>query len=587
MTTLRELKYVLVGDDRLSNKLNGVSRSGYKATEALKGHSEKLATLRNNFKSAADEIPGLNSGLAMLSNPLVLGAAGAVALGAGIRSAVNEAKLFNSTFRELANLNLDKSEAEIKTLRNLVKDVAFDKGFDQNLTSKAFFDVQSISGKYGGEVAQIVEKQGEFANIFKADFNSWIAGTAKAMANYGFGADRLDEFNKASYAAFKTAAITFDELAKVQSVYAGAAAGAKQSFSSANKMLSLFTLKTKSADEAATLTKSLFTDLTKKETIDALGRIGIKFYDNNNKVKQADQLLLELNKKFRDLGGNDKNIMNLKNQFTGSEGLIAFVQTATDQSGNLINTLNGFDSSELALNKALKLARQDTDYINTQLKNRTKVLMGEIGDMFIPVINKGAEFSNFMVTDKSREIAGGYLGEQKGKAQASKKYDYMLYNASKFTGEQYKVENDKLTESIKNAEIMANKLRLLRFLPGEGRYQFSMWDAFASGLKDIQKSSTDLRNNGLNLPGLNVTDIGSDSLGSNTTTQEDKKMQEGLGGVAGGGNAIRNITVNIQKLIETQQINTQNLTEGTTQVQQLVEAALIRAVSGTEQMLAN
>lgn len=579
MTTLRELKYVLLGDDRLSNKLNGVSRSGYKASEALNDHSKKLAKLRSNFKDAADEIPGLNQGLAMLSNPLVLGAAGAVALGAGIRSAVNEAKLFNSTFRELSNLNLDKSEAELKRLKGLVRDVAFDKGFDQNLTSKAFFDVQSVTGKYGGEVARIVEQQGEFANIFKADFNSWIAGTAKAMANYGFGADRLDEFNKASYAAFKTAAITFDELAKVQSVYAGAAASAKQSFSSANKMLSLFTLKTKSADEAATLTKSLFVDLTKKETIDSLKKIGIEFFDTNKKVKQADQILLELNSKFRALGNNDKDVMNLKNQFTGSEGLIAFVQTATDKSGNLINTLNGFDASELALNKALDLARKDTDYINDQLGRRTKVLMGEIGDMFIPVINKGAEFLNYTLTNKSREIAGGYLGEQKGRSQATKKYDYMLYDASKLSDEQYKEASNKLAESIKNAEIMANKLKLLRFMPGEGRYQYSMWDAYATGLKEIQKSSLDLRKSGLNLPGANGID--------NSTGVTDSKLTNGIDSISGGGNAIRNITVNIQKLIETQQINTQNLTEGTTQIQQLVEAALIRAVAGTEQMMAN
>ena len=50
---------------------------------------------------------------------------------------------------------------------------------------------------------------------------------------------------------------------------------------------------------------------------------------------------------------------------------------------------------------------------------------------------------------------------------------------------------------------------------------------------------------------------------------------------------MRNITVNITKLIESQNINTTNLTEGAGQVQQKVEEALIRAIAGTEQMMAS
>ena len=583
MTTLRELKYVLLGDDRLSNKLNGVSRSGYKATEALKGHSEKLATLRDNFKNAADEIPGLNSGLAMLSNPLVLGAAGAVGLAVGIRNATREARLFNSTFRELANLNLDKSFEEIKTLKTLVRNVAFDKGFDQNQTSKAFFDVQSVSGKYGGEVAKIVEQQGEFANVFKADFNSWIAGTAKAMANYGFGTDKLQEFNKVSYATYLTAAMTFDELAKVQSVYAGAAAGARQSFSSANKMLTLFTLTTKSADEAATQTKSLFTDFTKQTTIDAFKKVGISIFDNNNKIKQADKLIVELNSKFRQFGTNDKNLMNLKNQFMGSEGLIAFVQQATDQSGALLEKLASFDYAELGFNKALKMAREDTDYINNQLKNRTKILMSEIGEMFIPIQNKGADILNGGVRYWFDHLAPGKRGTEKGNTDAIKGYDYLMYNAAKMPQDKYDNEMAVLRERRKKAESDYTPYRGHEsdYLNPEVRYNANYYSSYLSKLIEIGRLADEFRAKGYTplKPGEKITPEPGSGL--------DDKTTNGLNSVAGGGNAIRNITVNIQKLIETQQINTQNLTEGTTQVQQLVEAALIRAVSGTEQMLAN
>ena len=579
-TTLRELKYVLIGEDRLSNRLNGVSRAGYKATEALTEHSKKLSNLRTSFKDAADEIPGLNQGLSLLKNPIALGAASITLLGVGIGKATQEAQKFNSNFRELANLNLDKSFSQLKSLKSLVRDTAFSGGFDQNLTSKAFFDVQSIAGKYGGEVARIVEKQGEFANIFKADFNSWIAGTAKAMANYGFGAEKLDEFNKASYATYRTAYITFDELAKVQSVYAGAASSAKQSFSSANKMLSIFTLKTKSADEAATLTKSLFNDLTKKETISALNAIGISFFDSNNKIKQADKILIELNRKFKEFGNNDKRIVNLKNKFSGSDGLISFVQAATDQTGGLLKTLNDFDSSELGLNKALAIARRDTDYINQQLKNRTQIILSEMGDNWLPMKNDLLSMANgLLVADQIRRKGFKDTFEEKGASAATKNWGGLLNNSAKLSTEQWKQELTRLKSNMTEVKSLLNE-----YAPYENstihpvnKALANYYKSYAATLVDIYNVAKNNREKGIspNIPGL-----------GEQTTQEDKKLQEGLNGIAGGGNAIRNITVNIQKLIETQQINTQNLTEGTSQIQQLVEAALIRAVAGTEQMIA-
>jgi hypothetical protein len=74
------------------------------------------------------------------------------------------------------------------------------------------------------------------------------------------------------------------------------------------------------------------------------------------------------------------------------------------------------------------------------------------------------------------------------------------------------------------------------------------------------------------------------AIDEKSNTDEDP-YKKGSDSIAGGGNAIRNITVNITKLIESQNINTKNITEGQADIQRLVEEALIRAIAGTEQML--
>jgi len=373
-------------DGNLKSGLNSAKNRVEKATGHMQRRMNSLKQANiEAFQAIKDEIPGASRAIELMTNPIVAVTAGVAAIGFGLYKCTQEAEKFSGSFRQLQMLNLDKSVKDMGKLKGMIRDTAYEKGFDPTDTIKAFFDVQSTTGKFGGEVDAIVAKQGEFARLMQADFKQWISGTAKAMANYGFGADKLDEFNKAAFATVQTGVTTFDELAQVQSMFAGAAAASKQSFASADKMFSIFTVKVKDVNEAATLTKSLFNDLSKATTIDAFKKMGISVFDVNKKFKQADVLLLELQEKFRKLGTSDSKLIELKNQFSGGEGLIAFVQAATDKTNTLQQTINTFDSTQFALPKALEIAKNDINYINEQLENKTKVLMGEIGDNFIPI----------------------------------------------------------------------------------------------------------------------------------------------------------------------------------------------------------
>ncbi len=381
-----KLRLLLDMKSKLKMGLDSAKNQVYKATGGMQRRLDSFKTkVITNFAQIRNDIPGLGAAFDFLMNPITAVAGGIALIGMKARESIREAERFAYGFRELQMLNIDKSVKDMSRLKDMIRATSYEKGFDPTDTTKAFFDVQSTTGKLGGEVDRIVSKQGEFAKLMQADFNSWIGGTSKAMANYGFGVDKLDEFNRAAFATVKTGVTTFNELGKVQSVYAGAAASAKQNFASANKLFSIFTTKVKSADEAATLTKSLFNDLTKQTTIDAFKKVGINVYDANGRFRQADKLLLELQKKFRALGDSDQKIIELKNQFSGSEGLISFVQAATDKTNQLQQTISSFDTAEFALPKALEIAKNDINYINEQLENRTKVLMAKIGEESLPL----------------------------------------------------------------------------------------------------------------------------------------------------------------------------------------------------------
>lgn len=556
--------------------------------------SLKIGFIKNS-KAIADEVPFIGHAFKMATNPIALTAAGLLAIGKGIDYTTQKAADFNSQFRELSNLNLDKSKKEVASLKRMVLDSSFDKGFDTKKAITGYFDVQSTTGKFGSEVKRIVEKQGEFANIMGADFNDYIAGTSKAMANFGFGVDKLDEFNRSAYATVKVGVTTFDQLAKVQSVYAGAAASNNQTFDTANKLLALFTVKTKSVDEAATLTKSMFNDLTKDTTIKAFKKVGINLYDNNGKIKQADSLMLELNKKFAALDG-DKKVVALKNQFSGSEGLIAMVQAATDKSGQLQNTFDNFKNTKLDLDKAMDLAKNDLNYKNEILKNKLNAMEIEIGESLLPLKYKIAELKLSVIELANNLILGPSGHRQKGAAKANDKYANLINEAPNMDKETF-IKNlaalkldMKQTERTYKEKDSENKSYLWKYLGSPllaaGKYGYG---AMLNSENKGKSSQMQL----IESQFIKAYKSGAQKRQENPIIEPKKQdsgdtisspLSNGVDAVTGSARQVKNLTVNIEAFnkggINTQNTNLKKMDEK--QIEEWFNEMCMRVVRSLE-----
>lgn len=561
----------------LKNKVKtGLSQAKKDTSKGVDEIQAKMNGLKSgitkNSKAIADEVPMIGNAFRLVKNPIALTAAGIVAIGKGIDYTTQKAATFNTQFRTLANLNLDKSKKEIESLRHMVLDTSYNKGFDTNKTITGYFDVQSTTGKFGDEVRRIVEKQGEFANLMQADFNNYIAGTAKGMANFGFGQEKLEEYNRSAYATVKVGVTTFDQLAQVQSVYAGAAAANNQTFDTANKMLALFTVKTKSVDEAATLTKSMFNDLTKDATIKAFKKVGISIYDNNGAIKQGDTLMLELNKKFAGLD-KDKKVVDLKNQFTGSEGLIAMIQAATDKSGQLQSTFNNFNSTKLDMDKAIELAQNDVNYKTEVLRNKLNVVETEIGTALLPLKVKIAELklaavelANALVSGRERTKRRMYSD---GWTKQNEQYSSVLNSAASLSPDEYKRKHSELLSAMNVAKdvylkSVGNTTRTP--LPWGGgtlwsedkkkeykedrngystEYTKGKYEAARTLLFDFQKEWQTKTNFGRNVLEP-LPPAGSQSKPNGDGSSATTTLGDNLDAVTGSARQIRNLTVNIE-----------------------------------------
>lgn len=611
-----KIELMLSLKNKIRTGLNQAKKETFKSVNAMQAKMNTLKfSLAKNSKAIADEIPMLGNAFQLAKNPIALAAAGVVAIGKGIDYTTQKAADFNTEFRALANLNLDKSRREIDSLRRMVLNTSFDKGFNTEKAITGYFDVQSTTGKFGKEVKEIVEKQGEFANLMQADFNNYIAGTAKGMANFGFGVDKLDEFNRSAYATVKVGVTTFDQLAQVQSVYAGAAASNNQTFDTANKLLALFTVKTKSVDEAATLTKSMFNDLTKDATIKAFKKVGINVYDTTGKIKQADSLMLELNKKFAGLD-SDKKVIALKNQFSGSEGLIAMIQAATDKSGQLQSTFNSFSQTKLDMDKTMELAKSDLNYKNEILRNKLETLEIEIGTSLLPLKYKIAELKLAVIELVNNLTLGPQGIKDRGAGKATDKYmnlidkaqymdkDTFVKNLAELklditqTDKQYKQKMSDNLNDPWNFALAGNPLLTPFAWAGKVGYKAMANQEDVGKIEQMKKIETQFikiwkqatvekkkesKDNALSPLDPNKTII---PPGSNNTTtnNKDSSLGDGVNNIVGSARQVRNLTVNIEAFNKGG-INTANTTLQHMEPQQVEEwftDAMMRVVRSLE-----
>jgi TP901 family phage tail tape measure protein len=336
------------------------------------------------FRSMSAEIPMFGRAMELLGNPYILMMAGLVALGALFGSAGKASAEFNRSFLDIRQLNLDKTKTELNNYKSQILDVSVATGQGAVATAKAFYDIQSATGLYGQAVADITTKVGNYSIATGARMPDAVNQTTKAMKAFGLGVGDIDSLLASNAKTVQVGITTFDELARVQTEYAGAAAGAGQNVDTANKIFAAFTSIAKDSATAATMTKGAFEGLTQANTVKGLKDIGISMYDTNGNMRDLSLVLRDVKDKFA--GMSPEAIDTLINKIGGPEGLRnLFVKLKTGADG-FFETMDAYDKSTFNMNDALANAKQDFSVMADMMGNRLNVLMIKLGDKILPVI---------------------------------------------------------------------------------------------------------------------------------------------------------------------------------------------------------
>ena len=577
--TIKEVVYQIVGRDYLSPVLDKVGVAGEDAARVMRNLRSQTIGMNANMREAAREIPGMGRALSMVKNPLIMGGALIAGVGAVMVDATNRAKAFNTEFRNLANINLSRSIGELSRLKTMIANTAYAGGHDISATSRAYFDVQSITGMYGSEASPMVRKGMEFARLMGADPNEWVAGLAKAQANYGFSNADIDKYQASAYASLVAGAMTFDQLAKASPVFAGSAAASGQSFTDAMKMFTLFTMRTKSTDEAATMTNSLFRDLTREGTVKGFLNAGINPYTSEGSFKSVVQLMTELADVFASQQ-TQQQVNNLKNAFSGSEGLTAMLNAAAGGAEQLSSQLSNFESAELKLAEARSIARNDATLLEEELRNRLNIQIVQLGNALLPLRVRIVEILSSVTDYMGRIFGGSAVVGAIGARQENLAFADAYNNFVDLSPErQEQLRANLLSNRAAYEDRIAKSQKALdRWGKWHPFYSYHYNEVYGlqGRISAIDQMEAEMFGSTMN-GGLETTT----ASGGKGKTGADANAA--VAAAIGGGRQQKVINVTIGSLVGSQSFNS-TVRESRDDITSIVEEALIRAIYGAEQL---
>jgi TP901 family phage tail tape measure protein len=257
-------------------------------------------------------------------------------------------------------------------------------GVSNQEMAQGYYDLQSALGVYGDDATKIATLVGNYSVATQAEFADSINQTTKAMKAFGIGSDGVQALLESNAKTVQVGIVSFAELAKVQTEYAGAASAAGQNVDTANKIFAAFTSIAKGADQAANMTKTAFQGLSDPKVLGQLEAYGVTIYDATGKMRNMDDIISETSANIGKM--NDQKFNKFMGDVGGPEGLRALFGKLRTGADDFFSTMNAYNNTKYDLNMALENAKQDPAALKKIVGNQWDTIMTTIGLKFLPLV---------------------------------------------------------------------------------------------------------------------------------------------------------------------------------------------------------
>lgn len=543
-------------------------------TDKLSGKFSKVQGALNsaNFQNFAGEIPGVSRGLDLMSNSGMLAGASVAALGAAMYKSTTLALDYEKGMAKI-NATAQLTPPELAKLKEQLKAIGEQSGGNFERIPDAFEKINSQVNNVQKslEILKVANK-GAQAGFVDIDLAAGaLAQTLSIVGNKSNAGEVMDTLLKAK----AVGAGEFSDFAQYLPQLIAAGSNLNIGFKDTAGLFAFMTAKGQNAADSAMLMQNAFTAMGKSDIQQKMAKAGLKLFNPDGTMRDLDKFFADLSSKLEGMSAEGKS------NFLESIGL------RDAQAKNAFAVLAG-DAKKL--NDIMKDVRNSTGELNKQFDmtanhSRTWGELGDqlkswgvsIGDYLIPV------FDTLMqgIEKAASGIKKLFTGEMFQLIQFQENMSAKDY-AAKFAAQEKTRQQGGLEQRAQMIGIQQMQDHIKK------KYGTTDFDSLTETQKAEAKYFRDLRIDRILGRSKETTASAITPGTANAKTKDgESKIKAGINSINETGRSVRNVTVNIGKLVEGITINPANIKESTQDIMRLIEDALVRAVNGGEEAIAN
>ncbi len=389
-----KIELILELKNRISSGLNRASDAVSSSTKRMRA---KISQLKLSWVRAMNtmraEIPLLDNAIRLLSNPMVLLAAGIMAVGSAIFSAGSKAVAWEQGMAKV-NVTAQLSRSELSALSDEMLNIGRRNVAPLEQIPDAFNKIIS-AGLDANKSLQALEPTLRAAKAGFVDIETVATAGVNVMNSSG------QDINTVYDVLFATLNKGAAEMGDIANYLPKIVPGAKQAGFALGETAGAFAFMTaqgQRSEAAATLLQNAFKSLADPNKVANFNKIGVSVYDAQGKMLPLVDIIKQLSGSLTGLT-DEQRAAKLKSLGLDQEAANAFAIMTQDVS-KLSSIIDATSQSQGALNRAYKDSMTSTDLWKLALNN-VKYILIKVGQSFLPVIRQvgawAASFTNWLI----------------------------------------------------------------------------------------------------------------------------------------------------------------------------------------------
>lgn len=365
--------------DRTKNEMEKLNAVTAPPVQSL----TRWQSLKNNLAGVASEIPGLSRGLALLGNPLILAAGGAIALGVGLKKSGSLAYDY-STGMAKVNATAQLADSTLGKLKSRLIDIGSHSGGNFELVPTAYEKILSQTSKVNLSL-DILETTLKGSKAGFTDMDLVASALAQTISVVGEKNTTANEVMDTLIKAKAVGAGEFTDFANYLPQLIASGKNLSVGFKDTAGLFAYMTAKGQSATDSAMLLQNAFTALQKNEIIKGLKKKGIDLFNVDGSRKNIRDVFLLLSSTLDGLSDKKKTKFLIDIGLNDAQARNAFSVLTSDAEKfkDIMGEVNhAIGETDRQLAKTQNYARTWGD-IGDELKSWGVA----IGDYLLPVID--------------------------------------------------------------------------------------------------------------------------------------------------------------------------------------------------------